>query len=69
MEDVTDRPADRAAEELAKVLGDDARFYLVIIERGGNVHKLTTIRDPGARVELLERMLEREEQAEKEAGS
>lgn len=58
-------PADRAAEELAKALGQDAVFYLVIVERGGNVHKLTSIQDPGARVEVLEKMLEYEEAAEK----
>ncbi len=65
---MTDRPADRAAEELAKALGDDARFYLLIVERGGNIHKLTTIQSAGGRVELLERMLEREEAEEKKEG-
>ena len=57
---------DALAEAFRRHLPDDCRFFLGIVEKGGNVHVISSIQDPGARVEFLERLLERAERQEKE---
>ena len=57
---------DALAEAFRRYLPDDCRFLFAVVEKSGDVHLLSSIQDPGARVEFLERLLERAEKQERE---
>ena len=66
---MTDSPAKNLADAFQKYIPDDCRFFFAMVERSGNATTLTSIKDPGAVVQFLERLLERAEEREKEKGA
>lgn len=57
------------AAAFAKYVPEDAKFYFAAIQRDGSVSTMTSIKDPGAVVEFLERCLEHAEEREKAEGA
>lgn len=60
---------DALAEAFAKYIPRDTRFLFACVERSGSVTTIWTIKDLGARVEFLERLLERAEEDERKEGA